>query len=277
MSDAAGHGVDRTPTGAWRPIRVFVAVAYAIAWAWWVPMALRGSIVETGQGWPTHLVGLMAPAIAAVVATGAFGGAAGLADLGRRCLRWRIDPRAYGIIALTGVIGLVPVLLSNDPDWSAFGRYSGAPRWGVATVVVVLIVNGFGEEVGWRGFLWDRLLPMRGFRDSAVLVWLIWGAWHLPLFWVVANYRGFGPLGIAGWVVSLFFGAVFLGWFYEFTGRSVLAVVAWHVTYNFSVATDATSDVGAAVVSAGVVVAGLVIMRTGGGGTTRSSDPTPPG
>lgn len=65
--------------------------------------------------------------------------------------------------------------------------------------------------------------------------------------------------------MSLLFGTAFLGWLYEFSGRSVLAVVLWHVVDNFAVATDGTSGWGAAMVSAGVVVAGVVVLRSGGG------------
>lgn len=134
-----------------RSVLLFVVLCYVLAWAWWVPMAVSGTVVVPGRGWPTHLVGLMAPSVAAVVATAAGGGRRALADLGRRCLRERVDGRVYGIIALTALVGLVPALVLPGTDWSGFARYSGAPRWGVLTIVVVLVLNGFGEEVGWRG------------------------------------------------------------------------------------------------------------------------------
>ncbi|MEZ5238966.1 MAG: CPBP family intramembrane glutamic endopeptidase [Microthrixaceae bacterium] len=247
-----------------RGLVLFVGLSYLLAWAWWVPLALGGTTVAPGQGWPTHLVGLMAPSIAALVATGATGGRSSVVDLLRRCVRWRFDRRVYWLVLATAAIGALASMAPGDVDWAGFGRYSGAPAWGPVTVLVVLVVNGFGEEIGWRGFLWDRLLPERGFRDSAVVVWLVWGTWHLPLFWVVASYRDFAPIGVIGWVVSLFFGTVFLGWLYEFSGRSILAVVLWHVVYNFAVATDGSSSWGSAVLSGAVVVAGLVIMRSGG-------------
>ncbi len=39
----------------------YVALTFAFSWLWWVPMAVRGQIVHPGQGWPTHLPGLLAP------------------------------------------------------------------------------------------------------------------------------------------------------------------------------------------------------------------------
>lgn len=39
---------------------------------------------------------------------------------------------------------------------------------------------GLGEEIGWRGFLLQKLLPL-GKPKAYLLLGLIWGLWHLPL------------------------------------------------------------------------------------------------
>jgi len=41
------------------------------------------------------------------------------------------------------------------------------------------ILFAFGEELGWRGFLLPRLLPL-GQWKAILLSGLIWGAWHIP-------------------------------------------------------------------------------------------------
>lgn len=50
---------------------------------------------------------------------------------------------------------------------------TGIPLSGLAAV--------FGEEYGRRGFLQDELLPL-GARRAAVLIGLVWGVWHIPVF-----------------------------------------------------------------------------------------------
>ena len=50
----------------------FVVLAYVASWSWWVPLAISGVEVDQGQGWPTHLIGLMGPALAAIIVTGVF-------------------------------------------------------------------------------------------------------------------------------------------------------------------------------------------------------------
>jgi membrane protease YdiL (CAAX protease family) len=54
----------------------------------------------------------------------------------------------------------------------------------------------FGEEVGWRGLLLHELNPL-GFWRSSFLIGFFWGLWHLPLIVNGYNYPGHpfaGPL-----------------------------------------------------------------------------------
>ena len=56
--------------------------------------------------------------------------------------------------------------------WPAVSFYP--ENWALSGVVAaVILVNGFGEETGWRGFLTERLLPAHG-RFRATL-WVVWG------------------------------------------------------------------------------------------------------
>ena len=87
------------------------------------------------------------------------------------------------------------------------------------------------------------------------------GLWHLPLFWMVANFRTFGVGGAIGWAVGLGFGSVFLTWLYQSASCSILIVALWHTAYNFSTATEASSGGAAVVATAVVATAAVVILR----------------
>jgi membrane protease YdiL (CAAX protease family) len=150
------------------------------------------------------------------------------------------------------------------------GLYSGAPAAGGAGFVVllgyVLLVNGYGEELGWRGFLAHHLLPRFGRLRAASLVWVAWAVWHAPLFLVVDNFRDFGPSTTVGWLIGLWFGSYLLTWLYEAGGRSVLLVAAWHTAYNLSTATEATAGAAAAISTTLVMAVTIVLLfrsRTG--------------
>lgn len=239
----------------------FVVLAYGFSWSWWSPLAISGTTVDRGQGWPTHLVGLTGPAFAAIIVTGFSEGRAGLVDLGSRIARWRVNWIWYGVAAATAALAAIPLITKSSLQGGDILVYSGAPSAGLAVVLYVLVVNGFGEEIGWRGFLADRLLQETSRGRTALIVWPIWALWHLPLFWIVASFRDFGVVGTVGWVVGIGFGSVFLTWLYESADRSILIVALWHTAYNFASATRASSGLAAAVATTVVVLASVIILR----------------
>jgi membrane protease YdiL (CAAX protease family) len=193
-------------------------------------------------------------------------GRAGLHDLWHRVIRWRVPPLFWVLVAATlslvllGVI--VPLLTGRDiPSLDTFGRYTGIASIGPLGVGgVALIVNGLGEETGWRGFAADRLLRTHSLTWTALVVALIWGGWHLPFFWMVAGFRGMGPLAV-GWAVGLAAGSVVLTWLYREGRRSVLLVAAWHTAFNLTSATEATGAVVGTVTSLLVIGWALWVIR----------------
>jgi uncharacterized protein len=245
----------------------YVVLAFLFSWAWWVPMALRGEVVTPGQGWPTHLPGLMGPAFAAVVVTLGWQGTSALRDLGRRAVRWRGVGRWWwsvpGILAL-GVVGVAAAAATGTPvdlgDLGDLAEYSGAP---VVPLLVlfgyVLVVNGYGEELGWRGLLADGLVDRVGEVRAALIVTVVWATWHLPMFWVVDSFRSMGWATI-GWVLGLLAGSVVLTRLYVGSGRSVLLVALWHTAFNFTTATTATQGLSAAITSTAVMVAAVIVL-----------------
>lgn len=263
-------------------VLTYALLAYGSSWAWWVPMLVRGDVVRRGDGWPTHLPGLLGPAVAAVVVTVVIEGRPGVAELGARVARWRVGWSWWLLVAGTAALALlglvVPLLTGDDvPGLQAFSRYSGMGELGLAGMLVVaFVVNGLGEETGWRGFAVERLLARRGLTATAVVVGALWAGWHLPLFWINDSFRSFGALGILGWTIGLAAGSVVLTWIYRGAGHSVLLAAAWHTAFNLTSATEATGDVVPAISSTLVIVVAVAVVRRDRG-RTRRSDRTPHG
>jgi membrane protease YdiL (CAAX protease family) len=158
-------------------------------------------------------------------------------------------------------LAAIPLVTTSDLRGGDFVVYSGAPAAGIAVVLYVLVVNGFGEEIGWRGFLAEHLLDQTSQGRAALIVWPIWALWHLPLFWIVADFRDFGAAGTIAWAVAIGFGSVFLTWLYQSASRSILIVALWHTAYNFATATEASTGIAAALASTVVIVASVIILR----------------
>jgi membrane protease YdiL (CAAX protease family) len=58
---------------------------------------------------------------------------------------------------------------------------------GLLTGITVNALAGFGEELGWRGFL-QRELGGLGFWKASAIIGLVWGFWHAPLIVQGFNY-----------------------------------------------------------------------------------------
>ncbi len=236
----------------------YVLLAYTVSWICWLPLAFSHRIVHVG-GWPTHLPGLLGPAVATVAVTGMVTGRASARDLLARLTRWRIG--WWWLVALSPLVLLGLALAGRaaagqgPPRWEEFGLINGFPSWGPLTVLVLLIVvNGLGEETGWRGFLQPALQRVLPPRLAILAVAAVWAGWHAPLFAILTTYRGFTPLTLVGFGIGLACGAVVLGWLYNRTG-SILAVAVWHATYNVTAATAAAHGVIAAVSTTAVMIA----------------------
>jgi len=103
----------------------------------------------------------------------------------------------------------------------------------VSSLFLAPIVNtvfALGEELGWRGFLLPRLLPL-GQTNAMILTGVIWGVWHAPAVVQGLNYPDHPVLGMLMMLLfSTLFG-IFLGWLY-FKTKSPWAPAFAHGTLN---------------------------------------------
>ena len=256
----------RAATAGRRPIVWFFGLAYALSWLWLVPIAAVGGRVAAGSGWPTHLPALLAPLAAALIVTARSDGTAGLNDLGRRMVRVRV-PLRWWVFAVSPLLVLVLVLLVDVaagralPAIGDFARFSGvASGWGPLGVgAAIVMINGFGEETGWRGYALPRLQRRYPPLTTTMIVAALWAGWHLPMFFVVDGFRSFTLAITAGWVLGLFCGAIVLTWLYNHT-RSILLVALWHGTYNIISGTGAATGLLAAVSTTLVMVLAVALV-----------------
>jgi uncharacterized protein len=99
-------------------------------------------------------------------------------------------------------------------------------------VAIIGMVPGFflalGEELGWRGYLLQRLLRT-GWRYPVLLGALIWAVWHLPLL-LLTGY-GHGALSVMLHTVLILLFGVFIGWLRLASGSVWVAAMA-HASFN---------------------------------------------
>jgi membrane protease YdiL (CAAX protease family) len=87
-----------------------------------------------------------------------------------------------------------------------------------------------GEELGWRGYLLPKLLPM-GEVPAILISGVIWGIWHAPAILQGHNYPAHPILGTGMMVVFTVLLGGFLSWLYLRT-KSPWAPALAHGTVN---------------------------------------------
>ena len=252
-----------------RRVAWFFVLAYALSWAWEIPWAVSGRTVMQGQGWPSQLPALLGPLTAAVIVTAGTEGRQGIKGFAARLLRWRIGWR-WWLVALSplaflaAAVGVVAAT-ATVPSYRDFSSYSGVPAGlGIVGVaVVIVVVNGLGEEAGWRGYALEHLQRRWSPLRATLVIAPLWAAWHLPLFFSLDSYKDFSPAMIPVFFFGLVCGALVCTWIYNRTGGSILAVAVWHALYNVAGGTKAGGDGSgtiAAIVWTFVVVNSVLIL-----------------
>ncbi|HTG46865.1 MAG TPA: CPBP family intramembrane glutamic endopeptidase [Actinomycetota bacterium] len=252
------------------PLGVFLAVTYTWSWSFWIADAIAGGHVS-------HFPGLLGPMVGALATSGLTGTAG---DLWRRMTRWRVPARWYGLAAIPLIPATVAYLVwwllpIDGPNWSRIAHLPGAPALGgIGTLVILLLVNGYGEETGWRGFAVPHLRERHGPLAASLLLAIPWALWHLPTLWLDTGMRGFEPFMLPAFLLSLAAGSIVLTWLAEGSG-SILIVALWHTALNLGSATDAAAG-GVAVLTSVVVIVWAVRVIRGWRGNPRPAQPAMP-
>ena len=82
-----------------------------------------------------------------------------------------------------------------------------------------------GEELGWRGFLLPRLLPL-GQWQAALWSGVIWGVWHAPVIIQGHNYPGYPVLGVFMMILFCILLGTIIAWLYINTKSPWVAALA---------------------------------------------------
>jgi uncharacterized protein len=222
------------------PVAAFLVMVYAVNTAVaLVPLLTRRDILPFGLA-PYdslgHIFGVALPAFLVVAATH---GRAGVRDLARRSLRWRVGVRWY-LIALLGVP--IGVVLGASVIFGLAPLNALVEKWQLLLTVVLpqllllILFYNVAEEVGWTGFLQARLQERHGPLKASVIVTLPFALFHLP-GWMVEFGLGLSQLHIALLLTGFFgvsqlFGRVIIMWLYNNTNYSVLLVGMFHSSFN---------------------------------------------
>ncbi|MFT5723204.1 MAG: membrane protease YdiL (CAAX protease family) [Bacteroidia bacterium] len=91
-------------------------------------------------------------------------------------------------------------------------------------------VAGFGEELGWRGFLLREYADMK-FWKASIYIGFIWGAWHAPLILQGHNYSAHPIIGVFMMIIWCILLTPLFNYI-TIKAKSVIATAIMHGTLN---------------------------------------------
>ena len=219
--------VENTVGPSWKPIIIYTALAFSLAWMMYIPAWLLGLNIHDAIFTTVYM---WTPAVAAAVVVRFIEKKPLFATLKlslkgvwKKTLLWSLLSIPIAFILILASLGSSALLgtyhfdLTNLSEFQEVLETSGQtglttsqvwdafwPR--MAGVIPMLFLAGMvgalGEEIGWHAWLYPRLRDRLGVTASLALTAIIWGLWHAPAILLGHNYPDNPQLGVLMFIIT---------------------------------------------------------------------------
>ncbi|MCO5945685.1 CPBP family intramembrane glutamic endopeptidase [Mucilaginibacter flavidus] len=214
-----------------RTALIFIFFTFMITWAINIPLALAAhhQIKFSVPRW-VEITSTLSPGIVALSIIICRCKEAGLKTLLTKILKWRVNYRWYLFALLIPVVCVVPSLciylyiLHKPLDLS---------EWYLPLILFFIFIpfSPLWEEIGWRGFLLpilqDKFRPL----TAAVILGLIWGIWHIPMYLTHNPEGSRTQLFLVYFIIGTVPITILFVWLYNKT-ESLLITIFFHAAIN---------------------------------------------
>ncbi|MBE2240931.1 MAG: CPBP family intramembrane metalloprotease [Caldilineaceae bacterium] len=90
------------------------------------------------------------------------------------------------------------------------------------------------EETAWRGFALPRLQSRYSALNASLILGILWGIWHLPLWFIPDSFQSTLPFG--GFVLATVAMSIITTWVFNHTHGSVLLAAILHAATDVTLA-----------------------------------------
>ena len=251
-----------------RTLWVFLAIAFGQAWGLAAlpilfPAQIEAVFGPIGYSNPLFMLAVYSPAIAGLFLVWRHYGIEGLGRYLKRLGLWRMPASWWAFL----ILGVPAVFYAGAAVKGTLADpFPFTPWYSVVPALLLGLALGPVEELGWRGLALPLLQRRFAPLWSSLILGVIWGAWHLPAFFLDGTPQSawaFGPYFLGVMAISVILTSMF-----NSSRGSLLIAALYHFQLNGPVWPDAQpwDSVLFAVIAVIVVIINRTQMLSRGGG-----------
>lgn len=208
-----------------RNLILFFLITFSWSWLFWLLAILFPTDVLL-------IIGIFGPFVGAFSLTYLNERKEGVKKLWKRGWDYKIRKKWFLVTFLLGPAligsafflaifteGKTPTLLDLSQPWLIFLSF------------IWIYWQSLAEEFGWRGFAIDRLQVKWNALVSSIILGVIWGFWHVPLY--IAQNISFLFMGTILFPMVILMSILFT-WLYNNTDGNIFGTILFHTMLNFS-------------------------------------------
>lgn len=221
---------------------LFFILTFAFSWILWLPSILSGLGVDLGINATAYTsitvpIGAFAPLFAALFLVIKQKGWRG----GWLFFKQAFDLKVRAVYLLAAI--LLPIIIHTISHYLAillgfpvavtlFPAELNIPSFIIAIpyFLLMIIIGGGQEEFGWRGYAQEPLQKRMGVIPASLLIGVIWGLWHLPL-WVMPG-DGHSTYPYLAFLIMTTSISVVYAWLFNASKQKLSIVIIFHAMNN---------------------------------------------
>ncbi|MEG0855452.1 MAG: CPBP family intramembrane glutamic endopeptidase [Terrisporobacter sp.] len=231
---------------------IFLGIVFVISWGLVASIPLSGDYYGSPRSMIILSVLMMIPTLGSLLTRG-------ITKEGFKTMylkpRFKINIKyyliAYFMTNVFVILGAVVFLLifpnMFDANLTMFKQtlqMQGLPTNSVQVTLIAIMVQGLligpiiniivtlGEELGWRGYLLQKLCKQYSAQKSIIISGVIWGIWHAPIIAMGHNY-GIGYMG-SPWlgIFAMIIFCIFVGSYFSYLTIKTQSVIPCAIAHS---------------------------------------------
>lgn len=212
---------------------LFFVIAYAYTWIIWFGLLGLIKLLPDVNPWallPFGLIGAAGPLFSSMLLTYKYeGGWTAVKAFWKRGVQLKTIP-----LWIWFAMVLVYVLQNFITGYLVAPDDAEIDYIGLALFVPIFILVYIGgpvqEEYGWRGYALDRLQTKYSALVSSIIVGVLWGFWHLPLFYISLDPHS--DMNLWYFVLENVGSSMVYSWLYNQSQSNITVAILIHMANN---------------------------------------------